>query len=93
MNSPASTSRLAVGTLGFQVCASASDFTWILGIETQILTCVWPALYPLSHLPSLKTCSVKGSGSSECVDPFLVCHPASFSKIAQAIPELPKCQL
>lgn len=43
MSSPASPSCFAVGTRGFKVRASASDFTWILGIETQILMLVWPA--------------------------------------------------
>lgn len=39
----------AVWSLGLQMCTTTPGFTWVVGIQTQILTLVWQ---PLGHLSS-----------------------------------------
>lgn len=45
-------------TLGFQLHARTSDFTWVLGIQTQDLVLAQQAPYPLHHLPAKHVCNM-----------------------------------
>lgn len=49
VESPVSSPHPVAGSLGLQMCSTASCSMWLLGIQTQVLTF---ASLPLKHLPS-----------------------------------------
>lgn len=48
--SPVSASDLCIGVWGGQMCAITSIFSWVLGIQPQLLTLAWPGLCLMSNL-------------------------------------------
>lgn len=47
-----SISNLTIGWLGLQAYTGVPGLSWILGIQTQLITVVQQTFYPLSHFPS-----------------------------------------